>query len=111
MKKILLGITLLLSSLLFVSCSATNGVNTDAAEAQYTHFEPTTLNKVHKAIITAGEEDGWRMTEFKENALIAEKTEGEGDTKTVTIKFSKDHFILDPEDSSLQDAIEDKLGL
>jgi len=109
MKKIILGTTLLLSSLLFVSCSATNGV--DAKEAGYTHFKTMPLKKVHKAIVEAGEENGWRMTEFKENAIIAEKTEGEGDTKAVTVKFSENSFAIDPENSNLEDAIEDKLGL
>jgi predicted small secreted protein len=111
MKKIILGTTLLLSSLLFVSCSATNGVGTDTKEAGYIHFKTMPLKKVHKAIVEAGEENGWRMTEFKENAIIAEKTEGEGDTKAVTVKFSENYFAIDPENGNLEDAIEDKLGL
>jgi PBP1b-binding outer membrane lipoprotein LpoB len=112
MKKIyILGTTLLLSSLLFVSCSATNGVNVDSAESGYTHFQNMPLNKVHKAIVDAAQEDGWRTTEFKENVLIAEKTISEGDTKAVTVKFSQNYFTLEPKDSDLQNAIDDKLGL
>jgi len=111
MKKIvILSVSALLSSLLLVSCSATSGVEVDAKTADYTHFNTIPLKKVHKLIVEAGEEDGWRMTEFKENELIAEKTEDD-ETKAVTISFSENSFNLDPNDSDLEDAIEDKLGL
>jgi len=111
MKKILITATgLLLSSLLFVSCSATNGVDVDAKTVDFTHFEDQPLKKVHKLIVEAGEEDGWRMTEFKDNEVIAEKTE-DGKTKAVTVDFAEDYFNLDPHDSDLQNAIEKKLGL
>ena len=111
MKKILITATgFLLSSLLLVSCSATNGVDVDSKTAEFTHFKEMPLKKVHKLIVEAGEEDGWRMTEFKENELIAEKTE-DGKTKAVTIHFSKDYFAVDPNDSDLEDAIEEKLEL
>jgi len=111
MKKILITATgILLSSLLFVSCSATHGVETDTKTVDFTHFKEMPLKKVHKLIVQAGEEDGWRMTEFKENEVIAEKTE-DGKTKAVTVDFAEDYFNLDPNDSDLQNAIEDKLGL
>jgi len=111
MKKILiLGTAAVLSSLLLVSCSATNGANVDVKTADYTHFQNMPRNKVHKLIVEAGEESGWRMTEFKENELIAEKTES-GETKAVTIKFSEDSFTITPNDGDLEDAIEEKLGL
>ena len=109
-KMLILGTGLILSSLLLVSCSATNGVDVDTQTADFTHFKKMPLKKVHKLIVEAGEEDGWRMTEFKENEVIAEKTE-DGETKAVTIDFSEDYFNLDPNDSDLEDAIEDKLGL
>jgi len=111
MKKILITATgILLSSLLFVSCSTTNGVDVDTKTVDFTHFKEMPLKKVHKLIVKAGEEDGWRMTEFKENELIAEKTEN-GQTKAVTIDFAEDYFNLDPHDSDLQNAIENKLEL
>ncbi len=111
MQKILITATgLLLSSLLMVSCSATKGVQIDAKTANFKHFEKMPLAKVHKLIVEAGEENGWRMTEFKENELIAEKTE-DGETKAVTINFSEDFVNLEPNDSDLEDAIEDKLKI
>jgi predicted small secreted protein len=109
-KTIILGATLLLSSLLFVSCSATSGTDVDAKTENYTKFKEMPLKKVHTLIVQAGEEDGWRMTEFKENEIIAEKTD-DGDTKAVTVDFSQNSFNLSPEDSDLKDAIEEKLGL
>jgi len=109
-KTVIIATGLLLSSLFFVSCSATNGVDVDAKTVEYTHFETMPLKKVHKLIVEAGEENGWRMTEFKDNELIAEKTE-DGKTKAVTVDFAEDYFNLDPHDSDLQDAIEDKLEL
>jgi len=109
-KNIILTLSLLLTTLFFVSCSATSGSDVDVKTANYTHFEKMPLKTVHNLIVEAGEEDGWRMTEFKENELIAEKTDGDT-TKAVTIDFSENYFHLSPKDSDLQDAIEDKLGL
>jgi predicted small secreted protein len=114
MKKTLsLATTLLISSLLFSACSTTTqGPQADVKKADYVYFKKSMpLHKINKQIIKAGEEDGWRMTEFKENALIAEKTEGDGDTKAVTITFGEDYFTLSPENDDLKDAIEDKFGL
>jgi len=109
-KKLILGVTVLLSSLLFVSCSTTSGVDVDVKAANYVHFKHMPLQKVHKLIVQAGEEEGWRMTEFKENELIAENID-EDETKVVTIDFGQDYFNLSPQDSDLEDAIEEKLGL
>ena len=109
-KNIILTLSFLLTTLLFVSCSATAGGDVDVKTANYTHFEKMPLKRVHTLIVEAGEEDGWRMTEFKENELIAEKTDGDT-TKAITIDFSENYFHLSPKDSDLEDAIEDKLGL
>jgi hypothetical protein len=114
MKKnlILSMTTVLLSSWLFVSCSATSGVEgVGESSENYTHFKAMPLSKVHQLIVEAGEEDGWRMTEFKENSIIAEKTEGDGDTEAVTVNFTENSFYIEPENGDLEDAIEDKLGI
>ncbi|WP_457745213.1 hypothetical protein [Sulfurimonas sp.] len=111
MKKIvILGLSALLSSLLFVSCSATSGSNVDVKAANYVYFKDMPLKKVHDLILKAGEEAGWRMTEFRENSLIAEDI-GESNTKAVTINFTKNYFNLSPQNDNLEDAIEKKLGL
>jgi predicted small secreted protein len=109
-RTLIFTLVALTSALLLTSCSATTGTDVDAKTLNYTHFKHMPLSKVHNLIYKAGQEDGWRMTEFKENQLIAEKTEG-GQTKAVTIEFSQDSFNLSPTDSDLKDAIEEKLGL
>ena len=111
MKKIVtLGLTLALGSLMFSACtpSASNS-DSDAQEAGYTHLKKhMSLEEVHNKIKKAGEDAGWRMTEFKENSIIAEKIDGD-ETTSVTIIFSNDYFELSPENDDLKDAIEDAL--
>ena len=111
MRNKFLQVTLLLfSSFIIVGCSTSSGPQVDAQSAdyiQFTHEMP--LKKVNKLIMQAGEEDGWRMTEFRENALIAEKT-GDESTEAVTVDFSQTSFHLTPDNSDLESAIEDKLN-
>ncbi|SFV70088.1 hypothetical protein MNB_SM-6-671 [hydrothermal vent metagenome] len=107
-KNLTISLVFLLSTLFFSACSTTT--QGDIKSINYTHFKQRPLKKVHKLIVQAGQEDGWRMTEFKENELIAEKTEN-GKTKAVTITFSQNYFHLSPEDDDLEDAIENKLEL
>jgi predicted small secreted protein len=109
-KNLILSLLFLLSTLLFVSCSTTSGTNVDVKTADYTYFTPMSLKEVHNLIKEAGEESGWRMTEFKEHEMIAEKTEN-GTTKAVTIDFGKNYFHIEPDNSNLQDALEDNLGI
>jgi len=104
MKHLFYATVLVASSLFFVSCSATQGANLDAKTAQYTHFQHMSLAKVHKRIAKAGRDAGWRITEFKENTLIAEKISDH--TKAVTISFTENSFMITPPDDQLQDAIE-----
>ncbi|MNN97170.1 hypothetical protein D3C81_2162810 [compost metagenome] len=81
----------------------------DTKTVSFTHLEhEMPLAKVHKLILKAGEENGWRMTKFKDNELIAEKEE-DGTMKAVTITFSENYFDISPKDSDLQNAIEKEL--
>ena len=63
-----------------------------------------TQEKIHDAIVSAGEQNGWIMTEFKSNALIAEKLKGDN-TVAVTVKFDKSFFSILPANSELKSAI------
>jgi predicted small secreted protein len=112
MKKLILrGSTLLLVSLLFISCNTRPNTDNDTKIAGYTLFQKSIpLKQVHQMIIEAGVADGWNMTEFEGNELIADKTEN-GITKVVNIYFSKESFKISPENSDLEDAIEKKFGL
>jgi hypothetical protein len=110
MRKIIIStISIVLSSMIFNACSTTSINTEDAKTASFTHLEhEMPLAKVHKLILKAGEENGWRMTEFKENKLIAEKQE-DGTMKAVTITFTKDYFDISPKDNDLHEAIEKEL--
>jgi len=100
--KILL--ILLLSSLLFSACS-TLAYQGDAKTEGYQHFkEKHNLKAIHKVIMKTGEEEGWRMTEFKYNSILGEKVLDDG-TKSVTINFTKESLILLPEDEDLEESL------
>ena len=67
--------------------------------------------KIAHAVEKAGEKTGWKITEFKSNTLIAEKTD-DGKTISSTIKFSEGfiEFSNNSDTSDLRDAIEDELN-
>ncbi len=48
-------------------------------------------DEIMKIIRIAGEKEGWRMTPFKSNAVIAEKFI-DGEMISTTIKFAKEHI-------------------
>ena len=94
-----------LSTLLIVGCAGETPMSKhqsqDAKTVDYTPIiAQHSIEKIHKKIVAAGEEAGWKMTEFKTNALLAEKF-SDSDAKAVTIHFSKDFFHLDPKNSEL----------
>jgi len=115
MKKIItLGIVSILSSFMLVGCGSTSpspstsyhgdaqGSNWNAISAQLSQ------KKVANIIKTAGEEAGWRMTEFKKNAILADKTSG-NDLISTTVYFDRHSFTTDPKNDDLEDAISDAL--
>lgn len=67
--------------------------------------------KIGHAIEKAGEKTGWKITEFKSNEVIAEKTKNE-ETVSTSIKFSKGNIEFDDsvDTSDLQDAIAEELN-
>ncbi|WP_321779401.1 hypothetical protein [Sulfurimonas sp.] len=100
MKKIL-SITLIsaLTLLFSVGCGGTLDVKKYDSK------------KIEHAIIKAGEKTGWRMTEFKNNEILAEKTEDEK-TVSTSIKYSRGEIAFDENvnTSDLQDAIAEELN-
>ena len=78
---------------------------------KYVYFiKKSNLKKINNIIYKAGKSAGWRMTKFKENALIAEKLHW----NAVTIKFTQEYFTILPQNISLQkilkQAIKQELG-
>ena len=109
-KLIKLSLVSALSALVFAGCSGANaGPSHDAKTANSTFFtKHMTMEKAHKAILKAGEKAGWKMTEFKSNTIIAEKTD-DGETTAVTVSFTNESFEINPEESDLNDAILDEI--
>lgn len=69
-----------------------------------------TQSEMHHTIQNAVEKEGWNTTEFKNNALIAEKMTGDNSI-SVTITFSKSEFSISPRNIDLQNAINTTLGI
>ncbi len=98
MKKIItLSVISALASLLLVGCTA---ATSELSGGHDTHSQ----KNIYHAIKTAGEKAGWRMTEFRSDAIIAEKGD---DVSTVT--FSGTSFKVEPRNSNLESAIKDAL--
>lgn len=90
MKKIvslslISAITLVLSS----GCSTTTGDPSVSSDALYVNTHNN--EKILHAIEKAGKENGWKITEFKTNEVIAEKT-NDGDSISSSIKFESGHI-------------------
>ena len=90
------GLATATTLLLITGCG---GASTTSAEDSMSGGIEMTLQGHHsnksiqKAIIKVGEEHGWKITEFKSNAVVAEKIDGD-DSASATITFDKDKIIL-----------------
>ena len=71
---------------------------------------PLNQKELRQAIMAGGKDAGWRMTEFKSNAVIAESLD-EDFSLTVTIYFDNKGFYFMPEGNipDLSDAIKKRL--
>lgn len=117
MKK-LLTITLAstLSIFLLTGCSSNK---TTAEDSMSGGIEMTleghhSNKSIQKAIIKVGEEHGWKITEFKSNAVIAEKIDGDN-TASATVTFDHDKITImdesgDIDADDLLDDINDELN-
>jgi len=95
-KMIKVGLASATTLLLMTGCG---GADTTTAENSMSGGIEMTLQGHHnnksiqEAIIKVGEEHGWKITEFKSNAVVAEKIDGD-DSASATITFDKDKIIL-----------------
>ena len=113
MKKIIIGsVAVVLSTFLLSGCSTNatpSHASGDAQAVDYIHFDKKINSKsMQKILKNVGESEGWRMTEYKNNAMIAEKI-SDAEAEAVTITFSKDFFYTNPRNRSLESAIKDAL--
>ena len=63
-----------------------------------------THKQMHNTIKSVAQNEGWIVTEFKNNALIAEKIT-ESDSVAVTVTFNKNSFSISPENSHLKNVL------
>ncbi|MDD3442051.1 MAG: hypothetical protein PHW89_02200 [Sulfurimonas denitrificans] len=105
MKKIVSIAVVTIAALTLMSgCSATRGFSShNGMEANMESGDATVCktaiyigNLNHKSVLDsierAGKKEGWRMTEFKANAIIAEKMIG-SETYATTITVAKEHIM------------------
>ena len=105
-KVITLSILSALSIVLLTGCWSEPSPESHTGMVEKGHL---TQKKVHKIIKKAGEDAGWTMIEFKSNAMIAEKVEGDNAT-AVTVTFTNSSYDIVPENSELDDAIDSALN-
>ncbi len=104
-KTALLATASALSTLLLVGCGGTTPEPKAEAKAYHgTHNVKKSQKEMRHAVKEAGEEAGWRMTEFRSNAMIAEK-----DDDVVTIHFTKSSVHTEPHNGGLESEIKDAL--
>ena len=121
MKKITkISSAILLSALMMAGCSSKEAVpgtgEMTAGDVKYaglTHVGHVTSKQLQHAIMAAGKAQGWRMTEFKNNEVIAEKF-GD-DAVSASIKFSKHGYEIHSKSengviSDLAEAIKEQLS-
>jgi len=110
MKKTLsIGLISALTIFLSSGCSSTSGnpgIPDNALELNTHNSE-----KVLHAIKIAGKKNGWNVTEFKSNEVIAEKTRN-GDTVSSSIEVHDGYIVFENSTaaSDLSDDIEDALN-
>ncbi|QFR44073.1 hypothetical protein CVO_00315 [Sulfurimonas sp. CVO] len=98
-KALLIVVTSVATLLLTTGCSTSTGVSSspDLQSGDRTicktaiHTQEHSSDKVMQIIKSAGEKEGWRMTPFKSNAIIAEKFV-DGEMISTTITFAKEHI-------------------
>ncbi len=111
-KMVKITLASAVSLLLLAGCSA-GGIQTTNGGYKLTLKGHTKTEAVHDAIIKAGEETGLKMTEFKSNAIIAERTDGD-DSASATVTFTNDKIIImqetgDIDADDLLEAIQEEL--
>lgn len=115
MYKMSLGSTLIVSALLMGGCSSKDErLSTESMEEARAQSEALRKHHkqkdLHEAIIRGGENAGWRMTPFKNNAVIAEFFDGD-DSLVTTVVFDRYGYDYFPESdiSDLSEAIDTQI--
>ena len=103
-KMVTMTVVTAISTLLLMGCSASKGEISpeQSMSGGYETQLPSHINKkrVHDAILAAGEENAWVITEFKPTVILAEKIV-DGKSASATISFGQDKLVIVEEGSSL----------
>ncbi len=108
MKKIL-SLTLMSSValMLITGCGGSKPTVKDPSVNENALYIKTYNNKkIAKAIHEAAKKAGWRITNFKSNALIAEKFDGDTAYATI-VQFHDGHIEFDNEEGTSDSDIDD----
>ncbi len=114
-KMIKIALAATVSMFLMTGCGGGNIQTSESSMSGGTELtlqSHTKTETVHDAVMKAGEKLGLTMTEFKSNAIIAEKSGDNGASATVT--FTNDKIIImdetgDIDADDLLEAIEEEL--
>ena len=115
MKKILsIALISAMALLLSTGCSTkTSSAHADDVKVSENALYVDVKNNeaLIKVIKAAADKTGWNITEFKNNQVIAEKTE-DGETIASSIVFYDGHIEFEDSDATddLRDAIEDEIN-
>ena len=111
MKKVVISSLVSMFTLFaLANCTgATSKIASPEAHTGYVEKKNLAHEEVSKLIVEAAEKAGWKMTEFKSNAFIAEKIDGK-DSVATTVTFGHGSFDIAPENSELEDIVSDALN-
>ena len=71
----------------------------------------STNAKILAVIKEAAKKTNWRITEFKDNEVVAEKIKGDNNTVSSSIKFSNGYIEFENDEADeLKDAVEELLA-
>jgi len=90
--------------------SASYTQKSENSESSSIEIKGLTQSDVYKIIKNVGEESGWIMTDFKSNAIIAEKISESG-TVAVTISFTSSSFDILPLNDELHTLLNKALNI
>jgi len=108
MKRVVIS-SLVSMFTLFALANCTGATPSVEAHTGYVEKKDLSHEEVSKLIVEAVEKAGWKMTEFKSNAFIAEKIDGE-DSVSATVTFGNGSFDISPENAELEDIVSDALN-
>ncbi len=116
MEKIIGLVLIVVYAAWFFTVQAENTLSENQAEQEVRIMQSSTVeikltqDEMHNTIKNTAEREGWITTEFKSNALIAEKTTRDNSI-SVTVTFNKSSFSVSPKNIDLENAINSALGV